>query len=189
MKVLLMIKLSYNIEKYREQLFETVEDEDVIIELGCHVGKTTERVLKKYENCRIIAMDNSPEAVAEMEKLEEKYNNLTFISGDVRLHDKIKEVFEACQTCDILSIDLGGGYHPDTVFKVFYIWSSTFKPRSTLIRNKGLIDFCNSAIKTDEDFNSNEGYLSSHGDEGIPPQIKEFDLWSSSLKNNKKVYK
>lgn len=176
-----MIKISYKINKYREQLFETLMDSDTVIELGCHVGKTTEKILRKYENCQVIAMDNSPEAISKMESLESQYSNLTFISGDVRLHDKIKEVLSISTKCDVLSIDLGGGYHPDTVFKVFYIWSSVFKPRDTLIRNRGLIDFCNSAVKSDEDFKSDEGYLASYGSEGIPPQIKEFDLWTSSL--------
>lgn len=180
-----MIKISYNINKYREQLFDTIKDNDTIIELGCHVGKTTERILERYENCRIIAMDNSPEAISAMGKLEEKYDNLTFIPGDVRLHDKIKEAVENTTTCDLLSIDLGGGYHPDTVFKVFYIWSSTFKPRDTIIRNRGLVDFCNSSVTTDEDFKSENGYLSSCGSEGIPPQIKEFDLWTEALSNKK----
>lgn len=180
-----MIKISYNINKYREQLFNTIKDSDIIIELGCHVGKTTEMILKKYENCKIIAMDNSPEAVSAMEILEEEYNNLTFISGDVRLHNKIKEVVENTTKCDLLSIDLGGGYHPDTVFKVFYIWSSTFRPRDTIIRNKGLVDFCHSSVTSDENFNSENGYLASYGSEGIPPQIKEFDLWTKALSNKK----
>lgn len=180
-----MIKISYNIKEYRKQLFDTINCDDTIIELGCHVGKTTEMILKEHESCKIIAMDNSPEAVTAMGDLEKNYNNLTFIPGDVRLHEKIKEVFENTQKCDLLSIDLGGGYHPDTVFKVFYIWSSTFKPRDTIIRNKGLVDFCRSSITTDEDYSSENGYLASCGSEGIPPQIKEFDLWTQALSNKK----
>ncbi len=80
----------------------------------------------------------------------------------------------------VLSIDLGGGYHPDTVFKVFYIWASTLKPRDVLIRNQGLIDFVNS-VDYDEEFESSEGWLESCGDQGIPPQIKEFSLWSDKI--------
>lgn len=178
-----MIRISYNINEYRNQLFDTLRDGDSVIELGCHVGKTTERILKRFPNCKVVAMDNSPEAVSKMGELEDEFDNLRFISGDVRLHDKIAEAMEASTDCDVLSIDLGGGYHPDTVFKVFYIWSSTFKPRDTLIRNKGLIDFCNSAALTGEDFKSGKGYLESCGSEGIPPQIKEFDLWTSALSN------
>lgn len=176
-----MIKVSYKIGKYRKQLFDILKDGDIIIELGCHVGKTTEKILKRFPNCKIIALDNSPEAIKKMEKLEENYENLTFISGDVRLHEKILEVYKIINTCDVLSIDLGGGYHPDTVFKVFYIWSSTFKPENTLIRNRGLLEFCNSTIKSDEDFKSKKGFLDSYDNEGIPPQIKEFNLWTQSL--------
>ena len=109
-------------------------------------------------------------------------SNLEFIKADVRLHETLLEVFKKLQKCDILSIDLGGGYHPDTVFKVFYIWSSTFKPKHTIIRNRGILEFFNSSFASDEDYVSSEGYLDSYHDSGIPPQIKEFELWTPSLK-------
>ena len=102
--------------------------------------------------------------------------------GDVRLHETLEEVAKSIDRCDVLSIDLGGGYHPDTVFKVFYIWSSTFKPTHTVIRNRGLLEFFNSADGSGEEYISQKGYLESYHDAGIPPQIKEFDLWTSSLK-------
>lgn len=169
-----MIKLSYNVKNYRNDLQDLIEDGDVVIELGCHTGGTTQLIA---DNCRVIAVDNSPEAVDEMAKLD-----VEFISGDVRLHDVLAEVFKKVQKCDVLAIDLGGGYHPDTVFKVFYIWSSTFKPKHTAIRNRGLLEFFNSAESSGEDYFSEEGYLESYHDSGIPPQIKEFELWTPSLK-------
>ena len=136
-----MINISYDIKEYRKQLFDIVNDGNVIVELGCHVGNTTKLILDKFDNVKIIATDNSPEAVGKMEKLADDYSNLTFISGDVRRHEILLEAFRLTQSCDILSVDLGGGYHPDTVFKVFYIWSSTFKPVHSIIRNKGLVIF------------------------------------------------
>ena len=170
-----MIKLSYDIKNYRKDLQELAKPDDTIIELGCHLGGTTQLISPE---CKVIAVDNSPEAVEKMEKLED----VRFISGDVRSHDVIAEVFRITQSCDILSIDLGGGYHPDTVFKVFYIWSSTFKPKHTVIRNRGLLEFLNTAVGSGEDYSSQEGYLDSYHDSGIPPLIKEFDFWTPSLK-------
>ena len=169
-----MIKLSYDVKNYRKDLMNLVSDGDTVIELGCHVGGTTRLIC---DRCRVIAIDNSPEAVDAMAKFD-----VDFIKGDVRLHDVISEVFAKVQKCDVLAIDLGGGYHPDTVFKVFYIWSSTFKPKHTAIRNRGLLEFFNSAEGSGEDYISNEGYLESYYDSGIPPQIKEFDLWTPNLK-------
>ena len=169
-----MIKLSYDIKNYRDDLLNFVKQGDVVIELGCHVGGTTKLLPK---DCTIISIDNSPEAVEEMAKLE----HVNFISGDVRLHEILAETFKFVQSCDVLAIDLGGGYHPDTVFKVFYIWSSTFKPKNTVIRNRGLLEFVNSA-SVNEDYISSEGFLESYNDSGIPPQIKEFELWTPSLK-------
>lgn len=171
-----MIKLSYNIKNYRKDLLDLIEEGDVVIELGCHTGGTTQFLQDK---CMVIAVDNSPEAVDEMAKLD-----VEFILGDVRLHDVMAEVFQKVQNCDVLAIDLGGGYHPDTVFKVFYIWSSTFKPKHTVIRNRGLLEFFNSASGSGEDYSSSEGYLESYHDSGIPPQIKEFDLWTPELKKS-----
>lgn len=169
-----MIKLSYDIDDYRGQILELATNGDTIIELGSHVGGTSNLILDNID-CKLIAIDNSPEAVSIMEKLDK----LTFISGDVRLHETLLKVFRITQECDILAIDLGGGYHPDTVFKVFYIWSSTFKPKHTLIRNRGLIEFFN--MLDNKDF-KNEGYLESYHDSGIPPLIKEFELWTPSIK-------
>ena len=169
-----MIRLSYDIEKYRRDLLELINPKDSIIELGCHLGGTT----RLFKGCRVVAVDNSPEAVEVMNGFE----NVDFISGDVRRHEVIGEAFEIMQDCDVLAIDLGGGYHPDTVFKVFYIWSSTFKPKHTVIRNRGILEFLNSAVGSGEDIRCSEGYLASYHDSGIPPLIKEFDLWTSSLK-------
>ena len=111
--------------------------------------------------------------------------HVNFINADVRLHEVLGDVFRITQSCDILAIDLGGGYHPDTVFKVFYIWSSTFKPKHTMIRNRGVLEFFNSAEGSGEDYVSQNGYIESYHDSGIPPQIKEFDLWTDSLKKTK----
>ena len=202
------IKLSYDMKVYRQQLYEVINNEDVVVELGCHVGKSTEVISKLANKGHIISIDNSPEAISIMEEFEKNHNNVEFISGDVRLHNVLENVTKRLielnkinldnsynsldndlnssknSLCDVLSIDLGGGYHPDTVFKVFYIWSSTLKPKVTLIRNKGLIDFVNS-IEFSEKIESEEGYLESYENQGIPPQIKEFGLWTDSLKNKK----
>ena len=170
-----MIKLSYDVKKYRCDIKELIRPDDTVIELGCHTGGTT-RTLP--ETCKILAVDNSPEATEEINKL----HHVMFINGDVRRHEILLEVFKTVQSCDLLLIDLGGGYHPDTVFKVFYIWSSTFKPKHTIIRNRGLVEFFNSAKTSEEEYHTENGHLDSYHDSGIPPLIKEFDLWTQSLK-------
>lgn len=176
-----MIKLNYKMKLYQESLKNMIKPTDTVIELGCHIGKSSRIIADLLTEGHLIAIDNSPEAVEKMENLENEYSNIKFISGDVRRHNIIEEVYKCANRCDFLSVDLGGGYHPDTVFKVYYIWSSTFKPRDTIIRNKGLIDFVNTS-KLEEEFISENGYLDSYGDEGIPPQIKEFALWTDSIK-------
>jgi hypothetical protein len=166
-----MIKLCYDVNDYRRQIQDVINEGDTVIELGCHTGNTSGIILEN--DVDLIAIDNSPEACEEMNKLD-----LTFINADVRLHDTISEVYKLIQRCDVLAIDLGGGYHPDTVFKVFYIWSSTFKPKHTVIRNRGLVEFYNSVSEVSGDYKSSDGFLDSYNDSGIPPQIKEFELWT-----------
>ena len=169
-----MIRLSYDVKKYRSDIKELVGSDDTVIELGCHTGGTT-RTLP--QTCDILAVDNSPEATAEMAKLA----HVRFINGDVRRHEILLEAYKSLQSCDLLLIDLGGGYHPDTVFKVFYIWSSTFKPKHTIIRNRGLVEFFNSADTGEKEYHTESGHLDSYHDSGIPPLIKEFELWTPSL--------
>ncbi|RBQ24342.1 tRNA (cmo5U34)-methyltransferase [Candidatus Methanobinarius endosymbioticus] len=180
-----MIKISYDIKIYRKQLEEILKENDTVVELGCHVGKTSEIISKTIKNGKLFALDNSPESIPKMNSLVKENKNIEFISGDVRLHDVLEQVVKKIDKCDVLSVDLGGGYHPDTTFKVYFIWASVLKPKTTLIRNRGLIDFVRSS-ETEEIIESKECWLESCGSEGIPPQIKEFELWSSKLNNNKK---
>ena len=96
-----MIKLCYDVNDYRRQICDVISEDDTVIELGCHTGNTSKVILEN--NVKLIAIDNSPEAKSEMDKLD-----LTFINADVRLHDTLSEVFKSVQKCDILAIDLGG---------------------------------------------------------------------------------
>jgi len=151
-----------------------------VVELGCHVGNSTRIIARNAFDGRVIAIDNSPEAVSSMESVMNDYPQVEFTKADVRLHETLEEVYKKIETCDVLSVDLGGGYHPDTTFKVYFIWSSTLKPRTTIIRNRGLLDFVRSS-QTQEDIMSKEGWLESSNDAGIPPRLKELKLWSNKL--------
>lgn len=176
-----MIKVVYDIKVYREALKDIIKSEDTVVELGCHIGNSTKIISKLAHKGKIISIDNSPEAVESMEALIKDYNNVEFTKADVRLHETLESVIKQIKTCDVLSVDLGGGYHPDTTFKVFFIWSSSLKPRVTIIRNRGLLDFIHSS-KTEETIESGEGWLESSAKDGVPPRLKEFTLWSSKLK-------
>lgn len=175
-----MIKIVYDIKVYKEVLKDIIKEDDVVVELGCHVGKSTRILTELSPFGKIISLDKSPESVDAMDALMDEYPNLTFIKKDVRLHKTLEDVSKKIKGCDVLSVDLGGGYHPDTTFKVFFIWSSTLKPRDTIIRNRGLLDFVQSS-STSETIKSEEGWLESSGENGIPPRLKEFKLWSTKI--------
>jgi SAM-dependent methyltransferase len=179
-----MIKIAYDIKVYRELLKNIIKEDDVVVELGCHVGNTTRIISQLAPHGKIIALDKSPQSEEKLQELvKEKGNSIEFIRSDVRLHETLEDVDKKVNEmggCDVLSVDLGGGYHPDTTFKVFFIWSSTLKPRNTIIRNRGLLDFLHSASSS-EIITSKKGWLESCGDDGIPTRLKELKLWSHKL--------
>ncbi len=176
-----MIKVVYDINIYREALKNIIKPDDTVVELGCHVGNSTKIISELAPHGKIIAIDNSPESTESMEKLMDTYKNVEFHKADVRLHETLEYVIKKIKSCDVLSVDLGGGYHPDTTFKVFFIWSSSLKPRQTIIRNRGILDFIHST-STVETIKSEYGWLESSSRDGVPPRLKEFTLWSSKIK-------
>lgn len=176
-----MIKVVYDIKIYREALKDIIKKDDTVVELGCHIGNSTKIISGLAPDGKIISIDNSPESTEHMKKIMNTHKNVEFFKADVRLHETLEYVIKKIKTCDVLSVDLGGGYHPDTTFKVFFIWSSSLKPRITIIRNRGLLDFIHST-STDEIIKSRHGWLESSGGAGVPPELKEFTLWSTKLK-------
>lgn len=179
-----MINIAYDIKVYRQVLKDVIRENDVVVELGCHIGNSTRIISELAPKGKIIALDKGTESKEKLEQLNgEVETPIEFIQSDVRLHETLEEVAKKLSDiggCDVLSVDLGGGYHPDTTFKVFYIWSSTLKPRETIIRNRGLLDFIHSA-KASETISSGEGWLESGRDDGVPASLKELKLWSPKV--------
>ncbi len=58
-----MIKVVYDIKVYRQVLRDIIKKDDVVVELGCHVGNSTRIIGDLSHRGRIIALDNSPESV------------------------------------------------------------------------------------------------------------------------------
>lgn len=179
-----MINVVYDINVYRQVLKDIIKEDDVVVELGCHIGNSTRIISQLAPDGKIIALDKGTESNEKLDELKKEVTTpIEFIQCDVRLHETLEKVVTKVNDiggCDVLSVDLGGGYHPDTTFKVFYIWSSTLKPRETIIRNRGLLDFIHSSTSS-EIIRSNHGWLESCGDDGIPPRLKELKLWSPKL--------
>ncbi len=178
-----MILLSYDRRQYQNDMINHIKLLDNVVEIGCHVGISTKIISRLNQDGIVYAFDNSPESNEAMNNLGLDYRNIKFFNKDVRDEKVLYEFVEKYGQIDVLCIDLGGGYHPDTVFKVFFIWSSVLKPRVTMIRNRGLIDFINSAT-TFENIQSKNGYLESSYKDILPSSLKELQLWS---KKNKKL--
>ncbi|RAP46027.1 MAG: SAM-dependent methyltransferase [Methanosphaera sp. rholeuAM6] len=175
-----MIHLSYDRKKYQEDMINNVKLMDNVVEIGCHIGTSTKIISRLNQDGTVYAFDNSPESVEAMNNLGIEYANIKFFNADVRNEEVLYDFAEKYGKIDVLCVDLGGGYHPDTVFKVFFIWSSVLKPRVSLIRNRGLIDFINSSISS-ENIKSEGGYLESSADNILPKNLKELKRWSDKL--------
>jgi len=175
-----MIHISYDRRKYQEDMIDNIKLLDNVVEIGCHIGTSTRIISRLNQDGTVYAFDNSPESVEAMNNLDIEYSNIQFFNADVRNEEVLYDFARKCEKIDVLCVDLGGGYHPDTVFKVFFIWSSILKPRVSLIRNRGLIDFINSSTSS-ENIQSDEGFLESSAQNIVPENLKELKLWSDKL--------
>jgi len=168
-----MIHISYDRRQYQKDMIDNIACFDNVVELGCHVGISTKIISKLCQDGSVYAFDNSPESVEAMNNLGIEYSNIEFKHADVRDKNLIYDFAKEHPDIDVLCIDLGGGYHPDTVFKVFFLWSSILKPRVSLLRNRGLIDFINSS-NSNEKYSSECGYLSTCADNITPNGYKKI---------------
>ena len=175
-----MIYLSYDRKKYQEDMINNIKIYDNVVEIGCHIGTSTKIISRLNQDGTVYAFDNSPESIEALNNLGIEYENIEYFNADVRDEKVLYDFIEKCDKIDVLCVDLGGGYHPDTVFKVFFIWSSLLKPRVSLIRNRGLIDFVNSS-SCSEKIKSKDGFLDSSANNIVPKDLKELKLWSNKL--------
>jgi len=169
-----MISVVYAQQRYHKALEELVKPGDTVIEIGPHIGKSTGIIAKKAG--KVIAIDKSEQAEEAFKKCPK---NVTFIRADARFFSTVDEVLKLTKKCDVFAIDMGGGRFPDTVFKVWAIWSGVFKPRDSLIRNCGVGEFLRRAKVDDPEIDKtfpkdvkDSGWLSQTGRK-TPSQLKE----------------
>ena len=114
-----MIKISYERSDYQQDMIDNIKLLDIVVELGCHIGTSTKIISNLAQDGSVYAYDNSPESIQAMNKLNIEYKNIIFKKADVRDKQVIYDQASKDDKIDVLCVDLGGGYHPDTVFKVF----------------------------------------------------------------------
>ncbi|MEA3255468.1 MAG: hypothetical protein U9Q22_06505 [Candidatus Altiarchaeota archaeon] len=174
-----MISLLYEVNEYRKFLNGKVKGNFVVIELGPHLGQATKLYLDRTK--QTIVVDKSIQAETAMKKIQSQ--NLRFIKGDVRSFKTIQEVLEITKGCDLLAVDMGGGRYPDTVFKVWAVWSGIFKPRHSVIRNRGLAEFTQRVEVRDKSIKKefpDDGWMSTWGralPHHLKKQMQEFKFW------------
>ena len=176
-----MISITYDVNRYREILNNTIKEQDTVIEIGPHMGGYMKNYIPRTKET--VAVDKAIQSERSIKKLENEFKNLKFVRGDVRCFETVKKVLELTKKCDVLCVDMGGGRYPDTVFKVWSVWSGVFKPRDSLIRNRGLGEFVqrakvddNSIIQKFDDY----GWMKTWG-RSVPYDLKkqmdEFKFW------------
>jgi hypothetical protein len=165
-----MISIVYGHKRYHESLAEHVKPDDSVLEIGPHIGGST----KVISECakEVVAVDKAEQSE---KAFDTKPENVTFVKGDVRFFETIDEVLKARKSFDVLAMDMGGGRFPDTVFKVWAVWSGIFKPRDSIIRNRGLGEFLRRAKIEDPILEKefvDSGWLTQSGRKH-PKQLKE----------------
>jgi len=168
-----MISVAYEVGRYRRLLAETVGNGDTVVEIGPHRASSTDLYVGKAG--KAVLVDKGADAAGALREYADRHRNVIFICGDARSFDTVALALQHAESCDVLAVDLGGGRYPDTVFKVWAIWSGVFKPRDSVIRCRGLAEFLRRAQVRDdtlpETFKDN-GWLSEYG-RAVPSKLKE----------------
>ncbi|MFH1056123.1 MAG: SAM-dependent methyltransferase [Candidatus Altiarchaeota archaeon] len=176
-----MISLTYEVGRYRRLLSETVREGDVVVEIGPHVGRSTDMYVGKAS--KVVLVDKGRDCAGALEKYSLKHNNVIFVLGDARGFDTLSLVLKHAKSCDVLAVDLGGGRYPDTVFKVWASWSGVMRPRYSIIRCRGLAEFVKRAKVADDtipDSFKDSGWLQDYGratPSKLKDQLREFEHW------------
>ncbi len=177
-----MIVLVNDVEAYRREFTGLVREGDVVVEVGPHRGIATRAVLEKNPEL-IVTVDYGEDAAEAMRELEGEHDNLVHIEGDARDYETLEKVLSMTEgRCNVLAIDMGGGAFPDTVFKVFYTWGVTLRPRDSIVRNAGLCEFVQKVTLIDGvRVKADSGFLSDASPPGVPGRIREkleeFEMW------------
>jgi hypothetical protein len=150
-----------------------VKDGDVVIELGPHTGVSTSMYAGRAK--LVVAVDIGKESGKPFKKISAEYPQVHYINADARSFDTIKKAMKLAKKCDVLAVDLGGGRYPDTTFKVWGAWSGVFKPRDSVIRNRGIAEFMQRARIMDESIIrefKDSGWLAEWG-RATPSKLRE----------------
>lgn len=176
-----MISVVYEVGRYRELLSKTVRDGDVVVEIGPHTGGSTIPYVGRAK--LVVAVDKAEQARRRFHSISRKHSNVVFVKEDARGFEAIKKVLAHTKSCDVLAVDLGGGRHADTVFKVWATWSGVLKPRDSLIRCRALAEFLQRAEIKDPTVKqpfSDSGWLATWGRATpfkLKKQLEEFKYW------------
>jgi len=177
----MMISILYDVNYYRKFLNEQVNKGDVVVELGPHLGESTKMYVGKTK--LTVAVDKSLQTENAFKGILPEFPSLRLVKGDVREFETIKRVMNLTKRCDILAVDMGGGRYPDTVFKVWATWAGIFKPKQSVIRNRGLAEFIQRARIHDSSILkkfSDDGWLAEWGRATpytLKKQLEEFRFW------------
>jgi len=176
-----MIGVVYEVERYRSLLAKTVKDGDTVVEIGPHVGRSTDAYLAKAG--RAILVDKGKDCVGALTEYAQRHEKVTYVCGDARGFGTLSLVRKHSPRCDVLAVDLGGGRFPDTVFKVWGTWSGVLQPRDSIIRCAGLAEFIRRAKVKDDTLPKafkDDGWLSQYGratPSKMRNQLEEFSHW------------
>jgi hypothetical protein len=176
-----MITVTYDVDEYRKLLAKTVKEGDTVVEIGPHIGRSTDGYVKKA--LKAVLVDKGKDCTRALDEYAERHGNVVYVCGDARGFDTLSLVLKHAPSCDVLAVDLGGGRFPDTVFKVWGTWSGVLKPRDSIIRCRGIAEFLRRARVEDDTIETefkDAGWLADYGratPSKMRGQLEEFSHW------------
>jgi hypothetical protein len=176
-----MIDVVYDVKAYRRLLAETVGDGQTVLEIGPHLGKSTDSYVEKAKLA--VLVDKGTDGQTSLAEYAMEHENVEYVCGDARGFDAMSLVLKHISSCDVFAIDLGGGRYPDTVFKVWATWAGVFKPEKSVIRCRGLAEFLRRAKVRDDSLPvefEDSGWLAEYGRKTpaqLRQQLDEFSHW------------
>ena len=130
---------------YRRAIHKNLLETDKVLELGCHVGVTTEQIAAKV--ALTVGVDSSLYSISEAKRRFGDTENLHFLCFDAcdksELLNSMKKIFpdDEFVKFDVICIDVSGNRQPGFVLDLLEGYDRIYSPRIFIIKNFKLQNF------------------------------------------------
>ena len=130
---------------YRRAIHKNLMETDKVLELGCHVGVTTDQIATKV--ALSVGVDSSSYSISEAKRRFGHVENLHFLCLDAcdksEVLNSMKNIFPDDEFIkfDVICIDVSGNRQPGFVLDLLEGYDRIYSPRIFIIKNFKLQNF------------------------------------------------